>query len=186
VFLLFYACWPAIGWDWGSRHLLVVLPAAAVLAGLGTGLGRTRALAALFALGFLINGPSLVSLYERYLSGVQESRGETDALLWSVPDSPALRAIPNALAQVREASATDLRELVARQKNEPASARAHRGDALVFKVIPAWWWFCPVLGVPRAASYLAMAVLLGAALALILSEIGRSPRAHRSGSRRDP
>lgn len=163
-FVAIHSVWGewAGGWSWGSRLLvpaLGLLCAAVALA--PAALQRLLPVAAIA--GLLINAPTLFWSYHQYIEDAYERGVSDDQLIWSWRHAPVVRAWPSALAGLARAAHSDVREVIA------AAGRDDRGStrAEVFRIVPVWWWFSPVAGVPRWLAGAAAALLALAGVTLL-------------------
>jgi Dolichyl-phosphate-mannose-protein mannosyltransferase len=147
AFLMVHSIWSAWsgGWSWGPRFLLPAIPGLAALLGVLQGSWK-RVLIALTVIGFLINGPTLFTFYERYLAEANEQGVSEHDLLWSLSRAPFLHSWTEARRQVQDARSVDVRELLAQRGGTPAvtinSSRALR-------IVAVWWWVLPIAHIPR-------------------------------------
>lgn len=126
---------------WGPRFLFPIIPALCALAAVNS---RIRIFAGLALLGLIIQLPTTFATPERYLELSLENGVTPTALVWNPVDAPVIRDWPNAFAQVKAASRTDVRTM---RTYRPT---AHTFDqARFFRIVPLWWWMLPVIGLSR-------------------------------------
>jgi hypothetical protein len=119
-----------------------------------------RVLIAAALLGLVINAPTLAWSYQRHLAIAYERGVGHAALIWSWADAPLTNAWPSAVAQYRQAAASDVGAVLNIAGTDDVAA----SKAEVFRVVPLWWWMLPLVGVPRAAGAAVSLILIGAGL----------------------
>lgn len=160
VFLVlpaFFFFWGG-GWAWGPRYLLPALPGLVALTSLLEGKWR-KALIGLAILGFVINAPTLVSFFERYIAEANEQGVTLQQLNWSPAKAPFLHGWPAAMRQCKDASLHDVRVLFSLRGAPSATIASSRA----LQIVAVWWWVLPVAHLPR---------WLGIAVATVVSSLG--------------
>ncbi len=155
-YLALYSCWPAIGWEWGPRHLLLTLPFLFILIGGALETPFKKYFIPLVCLGFLIQSPNLVSFYERYyfeLEGREFS-------IWSPTQTPLLQVWGSAFRQVSDANSTDVKSLVQQSPQRSTAGRSFQ-ESLSLKLVALWWWILPGLGISRIFGFIVFLSLIG-------------------------
>lgn len=142
-FLLLYSCW--LRWyasDWGPRFLLPVVPALVALSVLTR---HKRAWLALAMLGLVMQVPTLFGAPERYEAVLRQRDIPRRSATWNLKLAPTSGMWGSAIAQLRAAEHTNLREFATYR---PHAARL--AQARDFRIVPLWWWMLPLVHLPRA------------------------------------
>jgi hypothetical protein len=159
AFLFIYSCWPVSGFDWGTRHLLAIVPICFAVIGTLLNSGWRKAFIGLTLLGFVVNAPTLVSFYELHFMEAVEQGIPNENIIWNFKDAPVTHGWSAAYRQVQNAVHNDPKALM-KESTTPSKTRTRVADALVFKIIPTWWWMTPALGMPKALGYVTAALML--------------------------
>lgn len=159
TYLLVYSLWFEWrgGWAWGPRLLVPAIAVLMPVTGLLTGRLR-RALVILTVVGFILNGPTLFSYYQRYYSERNDQGLGMEA--WDIQSSPLLHAWPAAFRETGDAVHTPVKSLVDGLDSGPSN-RVAASKAL--RVVALWWWFLPVAHISR---------WIGVAVSAVLTSLG--------------
>ncbi|MBT9317345.1 hypothetical protein [Leptothoe spongobia] len=163
-FWLLHSGWDFNGWNWGPRFLVPIIPALMVSVGL---LGKRwrMPVIGLIVLGFLVNGPTLLTFYQRYFAEVADI--DTDLLmqtvsLWSEPSqAPIFNVWAAAGRQLSDAFSTPVQEIINNVGQPPPLGQLSKAELL--RIVAVWWWFLPAAGIPT---------WVGVAIALTMVSIG--------------
>jgi hypothetical protein len=171
-YLLIHSLWKfwVGGWSWGPRFLLPAIPGLAALLGLLEG-KWAKAVVMLTAAGFLVNAPTLVSLYERYYAEASERGISEPELVWSPRQAPLLHAWGAAGREIRDAAAHSPREMLRERRGPAKTVETSRA----LRVVAVWWWVLPVAGLPRWVGAGVALVLLLLGTALVARAFPRDP-----------
>lgn len=154
LFVLVYSAWAR--WyssDWGPRFLIPVLPALVALSVLSR---RRKVWLALAVLGLIIQLPTLVASPERY-ANLKAERGYSEpASVWNPIRAPILGMWGSAVAQIRDASGTDLRLFTT--YHPPANRMV---DSRNYRIVALWWWMLPLLHISRWVGVFAAVLMTG-------------------------
>jgi len=168
-YLMIYSIWNmwSGGWSWGPRFLLPSLPGLVALIALLDHKWK-KIILILTLLGFVINAPTLVSFYERYYSEAYEKEIPFKKLLWSPSYSPIYRMWGAAYRQIKDASETDVRDLV-REASLPENGPSPTiATSQAFRIVALWWWMLPIVGISRWVGVVCMFCLIGFGVCLLL------------------
>jgi hypothetical protein len=171
-----YVIQPTGGWDWGDRYLAPTLPL--ICAPLALLRGRMLApVAVLIALGFCVQAPTLVSMYERAYAERpgQDNPGRHP---WSVASSPIVRAWPAMVHQLRDAGRTDPRAVVAEAGSTMPTSVVSKQQLLT--VVALWWWLLPAVGISQWLGLAVASAMVVGGIAVLVSAC-RTAGAERDG-----
>jgi hypothetical protein len=160
-------------WSWGPRPLLPAVPGLMALAALLE--RRRRLLIALTAAGFVVNAPTLISLYERYYQEAQAAHISDAQRTWDLRYAPMTRVWGAAWRESADAwrNADQVGAFVHQAGSAPLATSVESSRAL--KIVNLWWWMLPALGIPRAAGAAVSAALVAGGLWLIAGALARAP-----------
>lgn len=175
--LVIYVGNPGLGFNWGSRYLVAILPL--LIAALGALRGRIVVVAAILAtIGFVTELPNTVGFYHRYYQEQAAQGRQPVDMRWSLTRTPLIGVWGSTQREIREASRTDVRTLVNRAAGQNGVEQG--SDKQFLRVVATWWWMMPAAGLSRTVGFTAALVMFGCGLWLIWG-MGRSrPRSLRS------
>ncbi|MBI3534715.1 MAG: hypothetical protein HY072_04435, partial [Deltaproteobacteria bacterium] len=103
MFFGVYCFWPAAGWDWGSRHLLVILPIMFIFIGKMLETKFKKLYLILIFMGFIIHLPTIFSFYERYYFEAAHTTVSVKEIHWNPKYSPIIQVWPSSIHQIQDA-----------------------------------------------------------------------------------
>lgn len=153
--------WWMGGWAWGPRYLLPIFPILLSLAALLTKRWRL-VLITLTTVGFLINAPNLVSFYKRYYVNAMEQQIKvySPQIIWSFENAPFRQSWSLANEQINDAMQNDVKAVF-----KTVGTQQLRGA--LTHIVPLWWWFLPIAGIPQWIGALLSVLITGSGLWMI-------------------